>query len=211
VTATDRTTNHKTAEELMAATERLLVAGGHTALSTRRIAEEAGLPHGLVRYHFGTLEALVLRTLERAAERILDRQRALYAGDRPFIDKWRTAMDLLDADLEAGFPKLVGELFAKSWNDPAYRDGVRRMVADFTAMLEEGVDAAADDYGFDVDERQRRALVKLVRTFQIGMMVERLADIDLGHDELLETVDAWLSTQGERDVTEGERHAGPAA
>jgi hypothetical protein len=91
--------------------------------------------------------------------------------------------------------KLVGELFAKSWNDPAYRDGVRRMVADFTAMLEEGV-TAADDYGLDFDERQRRALVTLVRTFQVGMMVERLADIDMGHDDLLETIDAWLSTQG---------------
>jgi hypothetical protein len=36
------------------------------------------------------------------------------------------------------------------------------------------------------------ALVSLVMTFNIGMMVERLGDIDTGHRELLEWIDAFL-------------------
>src|SRR6266545_1503779 len=129
------TTEHATATALVDAVERLLVSAGHAGVSTRRIAEEAGQPHGLVRYHFGTLESLMLRTLDQASERILTRQRALYDGPEPFVDKWRTAMDLIDVDLEAGFPKVALELMAKAWNEPAYRPGLQRTLQEFTEML----------------------------------------------------------------------------
>lgn len=181
-----------TAEALLDAIERLLVTAGPSALSTRRIAEEAGQAHGLIRYHFGSLEDLTVRALERAAERILDRQRALYAGEGPFLDKWRTAMEHLDQDLATDpFPKLAGELLAMSWNQPAYRAAVHRMLAGFTDMLETAVRAALADYGMagvDVE-----AAATLVRTFQVGMMAERLAGVDIGHGRLLAAIDAWLA------------------
>lgn len=176
----------------MDATERLLVAVGHAGISTRRIAEEAGQQHGLVRYHFGSLEALMLRTLERATDRIIERQRALYGGERPFVEKWRTAMAYLDVDLGAGFPKLAGELFAKAWNEPLYREGPRRAMREFTEVLCDAVKAAADEYDVAVDDEEVLALATLVRTFQLGMLVERLADIDIGHRELLALIDRRL-------------------
>jgi hypothetical protein len=38
------------------------------------------------------------------------------------------------------------------------------------------------------------ALVALVMTFNIGIMVERLGGVDSGHAELLEWIEAWLSS-----------------
>jgi hypothetical protein len=37
------------------------------------------------------------------------------------------------------------------------------------------------------------ALVSLVITFNLGIMVERLGDIEAGHRELLDWMDRWLS------------------
>lgn len=182
----------QTADALMDATEHLLVSAGPAALSTRRIAAEAGQSHGLIRYHFGSLEKLMIRTLERAAERILRRQRSLYALDAPFLDKWRTAMDYLESDLRSEpFPKLAAELLALGWNQPAYRDALRGMMAGFTEMLSDAVRAALADY--DVAEPDVTAVATLIRTFQIGIMAERLAGIDLGHATLRQEIDTWLA------------------
>src|SRR5215207_2681439 len=86
-----------TAEEaLLDAAERLLVEVGAAGVTTRRLAEEAGVNHGLVHYYFGSIENLLVRVLERFTERLIARQREMYAAaDVPFIEKWRTAMRYL--------------------------------------------------------------------------------------------------------------------
>lgn len=203
---TEKSSTHRTAQELMDATERILIEHGHGGVSSRRISAEASQPHGLVRYHFGTVETLMLRTLERATGRIIDRQRALYGTDRPFIEKWRTAMGLMETDLEAGFPKLVGELYAKAWNEPLYRDGLRQAMDGFTDMLSSAVSDAAAEYGISLTPGQVLAVATLIRTFQLGMLVERLADIDIGHADLLALIDNRLNA-----LHEGGEHARPHA
>src|SRR5437868_13366323 len=80
---------------LLDAAERLLVDVGYAGITTRRLAEEAGVNHGLVHYYFGSNENLLVRALERFTERLIERQRELYAADEPFIEKWRTAMRYL--------------------------------------------------------------------------------------------------------------------
>ncbi len=39
-------------------------------ITTRRLAEEAGVNHGLVHYYFGSNEGLLVRALERFTERL---------------------------------------------------------------------------------------------------------------------------------------------
>ena len=56
-------------EALLDAAERLLIEVGHAGITTRRLAEEAGLNHGLVHYYFGSNETLLVRALERFTER----------------------------------------------------------------------------------------------------------------------------------------------
>src|SRR3954470_15803137 len=92
-------------EALLDAAERLLVDVGHAGITTRRLAEEAGVNHGLVHYYFGSNESLLVRALERFTGRLIERQRALYAADEPFVEKWRTAMRHLIAD-DATYEKI---------------------------------------------------------------------------------------------------------
>ena len=100
---------------------------------------------------------------------------------------------VLDADLESEtFPKLAAELIALGWNEPAHHEALREMMRGFTAMLSEAVHAALDDYA--LDDVDVEAVATLIRTFQVGMIAERLAGIDQGHAVLRDAIDAWLES-----------------
>jgi AcrR family transcriptional regulator len=178
---------HETEQALLDAAERLLVEVGAAGITTRRVADEAGANHGLVHYYFGSVEQLLVRVLERFTERLIERQRQLYAADMPFLEKWRTAMAYLDKD--RAYQKIWFELQALSWNRPELRERLVRVHSEWRAVLREAFSPVRDEFGLDVP---LEALVSLVYTFNEGIMLDRLSGIEMEHRELLEWIDAWL-------------------
>jgi AcrR family transcriptional regulator len=174
------------------AAERLLVSAGYAGISARKIAEEAGLNHGLVHYYFGSMQELLLQVLERFTDRLIARQRAMYAADVPFIQKWRQAMRFLDEDAAAGYSKVWYELQALGWNDTAIRERVAKVDRAWMDVVSEAVDKAMDEYGLDREEFPLKAVVTLVGTFNVGMHLRMLSGIRSGHKDLLEWIDRWL-------------------
>jgi AcrR family transcriptional regulator len=191
VTETAQTPARLAAEEaLLDAAERLLVDVGYAGITTRRLAEEAGVNHGLVHYYFGSNENLLVRALERFTERLIDRQRDLYAADMPFVEKWRTAMRYLVSE-DRTYEKIWLELQALAWNNADPRARLARVNAEWRAVLTEAFAEPHRELGIQMP---LDALVSLVMTFNIGIMVERLGGIEAGHAELLEWIDQWLSS-----------------
>ena len=182
-----------TEEALLDAAERLLVDVGHSGITTRRVAEEAGVNHGLVHYYFGSIEQLLVRTLERFTERLIERQRAMYAADLPFLEKWRAAMRFLMSD-DVRYEKLWLELQALGWNNAEVRERVARVNDEWRGVLTEAFAEARERYGI---EMPLDALVSLVMTFNEGIIVERLSGIETGQQELLDWIDAWLTVKEE--------------
>jgi AcrR family transcriptional regulator len=176
-------------EALLDAAERLLVEVGHAGITTRRIAEEAGVNHGLVHYYFGSNENLLVRALERFTERLIERQRELYAADMPFVEKWRTAMRYLVSE-DVTYEKVWLELQAMAWNNAGLRDRLAAVNAEWRSVLTEAFEKPHRELGI---EMPLDALVSLVITFNLGIIVERLGGIETGHAELLEWIDQWLS------------------
>ena len=177
-------------EALLDAAERLLVEVGHAGITTRRLAEEAGVNHGLVHYYFGSMENLLVRVLERFTERLTARQRAMYADpDRPFVEKWRQAMRYLVGD-DVEYEKVWLELQALAWNHAELRDEVARVNGEWRAVLTE---AFADPHARYGVAMPLEALVSLVITFNEGIMLERAQGITAGHRELLAWIDNWLA------------------
>jgi AcrR family transcriptional regulator len=176
---------------LMDAAERLLVRDGHAGTTTRRVAAEAGLNHGLVHYYFGSMNELLLAVLERFTKRLVDRQRAMYAADVPFIDKWRTAMRLLEEDFAAGYPKVQYELQAIAWNRPELRQRYKRIDDAWRGVLTEAVTLALAEYDLDWPPD---AVTTLVITFNLGLQLEMLSGIRTGHREMLAWIDGWLES-----------------
>jgi AcrR family transcriptional regulator len=174
---------------LLDAAERLLVEVGSAGITTRRLAEEAGVNHGLVHYYFGSIENVLFRTLERFTERLIARQRALYSSqDVPFIEKWRTAMKYL-VDEDVSYEKVHYELQALSWNRPDLRERVAKINAEWRSVLTEAFAEPRKVYGI---EMPLDALVALVMTFNQGIILDRLSGIETGQRELLEWIDGWL-------------------
>ena len=179
-------------DAVLDAAERLLIEVGHAGITTRRLAREAELNQGLVHYYFGSLDEVLVQALERFTTRLIERQRAMYEADVPFIEKWRTAMGYLEEDLAAGYPKIWLELQALGWNRPEIRERVARVNAEWREVLTDAFGKAAHEYGLEPDQFPLDALVSLVMTFNQGIHLERLSGISDGHDELLAWIDRWL-------------------
>ncbi len=191
MTETAQTPARLAAEEaLLDAAERLLVDVGYAGITTRRLAEEAGVNHGLVHYYFGSNEHLLVRALERFTEGLITRQRELYSADMPFVEKWRTAMRYLVSE-DVTYEKIWLELQALAWNNADLRTRLARVNNEWRAVLTE---AFAEPHRELKIPMPLEALVSLVMTFNIGIMVERLGGIDAGHEALLEWIDRWLSS-----------------
>ena len=189
VTNTARTTAE---EALLDAAERLLVDVGHGGITTRRLAEEAGVNNGLVHYYFGSIENLLVRVLERFTDRLIVRQRAMYADpDVPFIEKWRTAMRYLLSE-DVAYEKVWLELQALAWNRPELRGRVDRVNAEWREVLTEAFAESRTRYGI---EMPLEALVSLVITFNEGIILERLSGVEEGHRELLDWIDGWMEAK----------------
>jgi AcrR family transcriptional regulator len=183
-----KATRADTEARFLDAAERLLIETGHAGITTRRLAQEADANHGLVHYYFGSIENLFVRVLERFTERLIERQRRMYASDLPFIEKWRTAMRYLDADRD--YQKIWFELQALAWSRPELRERVAEVNAEWRAVLRDAFKEPLERYGLPIP---LDALVALVVTFNEGMILERLSRIETGHAELLDWIDTWLA------------------
>jgi len=100
-------------EALLDAAERLLVSVGHASITTRLVAQEAGVNHGLVHYYFGSMENLLLRVLERFTDELIERhdQRRLIDDPDLPVDDVRQLRERRHAVLRAGLRNcLLGPL-----------------------------------------------------------------------------------------------------
>src|SRR3954452_2062003 len=184
------TTRRETATAaLLDAAERLLIETGYAGLTTRKVAAEAGVNHGLVHYYFGSMEELLLQVLERFTDRLIERQAAMYEADAPFLEKWRTAMRWLEEDVRDGYPKVWWELQAMAWNQREMHARLVHVDEVWRVLLRTHFASALDEYGIDFP---LEATVALVIAFNKGVQIEQLSGIDSGHRELLGWIDGWL-------------------
>ncbi|HKV85558.1 MAG TPA: helix-turn-helix domain-containing protein [Ktedonobacterales bacterium] len=206
---TDVSERLATEERFLDAAERLLIRVGYANISTRRLAEEAGANHGLVHYYFGSMEQLLIRVLERFTERLIARQRAMYAADAPFIEKWRQAMSFLDEDLDSGYEKIWFELQALAWNRPELQGRLIRVRRQWTEVLIEAFQRGCDEYELDTNRFPVEALAALAGTFNEGIILNRLSGVHEGHAALLEMVDRWLVSLEEAKASRRRDHESP--
>lgn len=116
----------ETRTTLLEAAKKVLRQNGHAGLSTRDVAAAAGVPLSQIHYHFGSRQGLMLALFDHLNAQLLDRQNALY-GDTSLTlsQQWDRACDYLDDDIDSGYVRVLQELIAASWSDPAVARVVR--------------------------------------------------------------------------------------
>ena len=115
-----------TAIVLLEAAKKILRQNGYAGLSTRGVAEAAGVPLSQIHYHFGSKQEMVLALFEYLNAQLLDRQNALF-GDTTLklSEQWDRACDYLDEDIASGYVRVMQELVAASWSNAAVAKVVR--------------------------------------------------------------------------------------
>ena len=131
---------------LEAARVRLL-ADGHAALSTRRVADTAGVPLSQLHYHFGSKQGLLVAVLAEENRRRLERQTQMYASDRPLWQRYEQACDYLEDDLASGYVRVLQEMIATGWANPEIGAQVRRLLQGWFDLLIEVAREAEARYG----------------------------------------------------------------
>jgi AcrR family transcriptional regulator len=132
---TQQKTRGDTANSILAAAKRALLDVGYAGLSTRAIADEAGVPLSQIHYHFGSKQKLVLAILERENQRLLDRQERMFASSQPLWKQWEQACDFLDDDLASGYVRVLQEMIAAGWADPELAQAVWAQLEGWHSLL----------------------------------------------------------------------------
>jgi len=180
---------------LLDAAERLLFEVGYAGVTTRRVAEEAGVKHSLVHYYFGSMEELLTRTLERLAQRLAGALEEHYANpDLPFAEKWRIVSQNWIEQPASRFPKILLELTAMSWNHPELRQRISAVYKRFRVIFERYFAEAMREYDLDESRFPLKVVAAAAGTFQLGIIVEGLSEFHEGHQELVSWVQSWLDS-----------------
>jgi AcrR family transcriptional regulator len=131
---------------LDAARSRLL-ADGYGGLSTRKVADEAGVPLSQLHYHFGSKQGLILALLEEENRRRLARQRTMYAEDAPLWRRYERACDFLEDDLDSGYVRVLQEMIAAGWSNKEVGDTIRELLGGWYSLLVQVAREAERRYG----------------------------------------------------------------
>jgi AcrR family transcriptional regulator len=91
--------NAATRSDLMDAAEAVMREEGYAAVTSRRVAERAGLNQQTVYYYFQTMDDLLLAAYRRRTQRVQEMIEQAMGSERPLHALWQTFSDPFDAAL----------------------------------------------------------------------------------------------------------------
>lgn len=176
-----RNSTSSTAQQILIAARQALLDTGFATLSTRKVAEAAGVPLSQIHYHFGSKEQMILAMLAAENDSLVRRQAEMFTLEVPLSVRWDLACDYLDDDLESGYVRVLQEMMSAGWSSPEVRAAVGDMLGGWFQVLTDVVDAAGAA-GTDLGPFDSRELVALVAAAFLG--VESMVLLGLDGDRL---------------------------
>ena len=187
MTATRRlgATNSKTRALLLDAAEHLMLREGYAAVTSRRVAAEAGVKPQLVHYYFRGMDDLFLEVYRRRAEAAVERFAAAMAEHPTLRTVWKFGVDLRGAAFNIEFVALAN-------HRKAIRDEIAQYARRFRKMQLEAITAILDDLGIAVDECPPVVVMLAMTGVTQVMALERGLGVSAGHREVTEFVESWI-------------------
>lgn len=122
--------NAATRSALMDATEAVMRDEGYAAVTSRRVAERAGVNQQTVYYYFQTMGHLLLATYRRRTQRMLDKLERAMTSDRPLHAFWHALGDPFDAALSMEYLALANHNELIRLETIEFGERLRRMQVD---------------------------------------------------------------------------------
>lgn len=180
---------------LLDAAEQLLLSDGYSAVSSRRVAERAGLKHQLVHYYFRTMDDLFLAMFRRRGDQGLQAQAEVLKSPQPLWALWRFNTDPASVALTMQFMAVANQRPALKAEITVYAEQMR-------AGQYQAVTDAMARYGVDFAEFPPMVLLVLMTSASRMLVIEQEAlGMTSGHAETVEFVERWLGRiEGEPGV-----------
>jgi len=175
----------QTRAALLDAAQQLMLDEGYAAVTSRRVAAQAGLKPQLVHYYFRTMDDLFLALFRRGAEWNVERQARALASSRPLHALWEFASEPRGTTLMMEFAALANHRKAIRDEIAAYAERFRDSQ---TAALASALDAA----GIGADDLPPVALIVLMTGISQVLVMEGALGVSTGHRETLVLVERYL-------------------
>jgi AcrR family transcriptional regulator len=167
-----------TRERLMTAAAELVAELGWGRVTTRAVAERAGLPHGTVSYHFRGKQELLTEAALHAF------QQAVPAESFAALDTVEALIDMIAAELETArtgdpmLPRLMLETMREAERDAQLRDRMGALMSGYRQLMVDAVraDQQRGELAADLDPA---AIGTLLGAVGDGLLMHALLDPDL--------------------------------
>jgi TetR/AcrR family transcriptional regulator len=169
---------------LIEAATQVIREEGHAALSSRRIAEKAGLKPQLVHYYFRTMDDLVIAVVHRSGDEVLKRAARSVTSDEPMRALWELATDIKAA-------LFTMEMVAMANHHEAIRAEAVRYGEQYRTITAEAIARYLELRGIAPGISPKA--VTLIMTAIGGLLMrEKILGMSVGHQEVENLVEAWL-------------------
>lgn len=171
--------------KLVRAAEKLLLAEGYAAVTSRKVAAAAGLKPQLVHYYFRSMDDLYLEVFRLRAEEALQHLDQVLSSPTPLTDLWRFSNDPSWVALSVEYTALAN-----------HRKSIRAEIARYAELFRERqmevMSAALDRVGFPRDEISPVVALVLMNALSRVLAMEAGLGVESGHAETQEWVASWL-------------------
>ena len=190
--------------QLIAAATRVVARDGVAAATTRRIAQEAGVPHGLVHYWFSGKDELleeVVQGMLRQLEAVTSVPAAAGSSGRSaaedVIDRFRSAFAVVESD-DRGRQIALFELTTWSLRSPDHREVARTQYAAYRATAASVTSAWLAEHNVELPGAPD-VLAQFVAALFDGVNLAWLADPDGTRPDEIFALASTLLAQFARD------------
>lgn len=166
-------------QRLLEAAERLFADKGFLNVSAAEIAREAGVAHGLLFHHFGSMEDLYAEVSRAAAQRMNEDQLASFRGKSPRDQ----VASFLRAHLKAVKRRQGDALFRARSHNLAINSKVAEI---WEASRQQAIDRLCVALGIPEPTKRIRACLRAWIGFHDQLVLSWLADRSLSEAEVLE-------------------------
>jgi AcrR family transcriptional regulator len=177
---------------LLDAAQRLMLDGGYAAVTTRRIAAEAGVNSALVYYYFDTMDGLFIALFRRGSERTLERLEEALASSKPLWGFWDVLNDQPNSALTMEFIALAN-----------HRKAIRAEIAAsgrrFRKTQLKMLSSVLEDYGLDPKTWPPATVILMLSGISRFLLIEKAFDVDIGHADTVALIERHIrALEGDR-------------
>lgn len=170
---------------LLDAAEQLLLEEGYAAVTSRRVADKAGLKPQLVHYYFRTMEDLFLAVFRRMAEAGLTALTEALASPQPLWALWR-----FSTQPEA--TRLTMEFMGLANHRKALRAEIIYYAERFREEQNKAIASVLERYGADAEEVPPVVWTVFATSVSQALVVERALGMTTGHAETFAFCEKWI-------------------